>query len=86
MAMDTVEPITSRLLARPAPSEASSPRSRSFEYRLYFALIFALAAPLALGRWLVALATGNRSELKKGVVRRAISEAKTTTPFIFSVR
>lgn len=75
MAMDSIETYS-------GPSTA---RSRSLEYRLYFTLIFCLAAPIALVRWCLALVTGNRSELRKGIIRRAISEAKTTTPFIFSV-
>lgn len=86
MAIDTIEPISGPLMARSSLRSETSPRSRTLEYRLYFALIFALAAPLALGRWLFALVTGNRCEMRKGVLRRAIAEAKTTTPFIFSVR
>jgi hypothetical protein len=53
------------------------------EFRVYFALIFLLALPLALLAWaLAALRGGGLAE--KGPVARAWSQARIITPMIFS--
>jgi PufQ cytochrome subunit len=54
----------------------------SIEYRVYFATIFVLALPFAAVAW--ALGRLGGSSDGAGVVRRALSEARTITPMIFS--
>jgi len=52
------------------------------EYRFYFAVIFLLALPFALVQWLYGFLRGTRGNA--GVLHRALSEARTITPMIFS--
>lgn len=56
-------------------------QSRSFEYGLYFVLVFALSLPGALVRSLVAAAHGDFAG--PGLLRRAQARAREITPTIF---
>jgi hypothetical protein len=64
----------------------NSPRQRAiradgWEYRLYFALLFAIALPFATVRCLRARLTGAASDL--GPIARARAEANQIVPMIF---
>ena len=52
------------------------------EYWLYFSVIFVLALPAALVKWLAAMPRSDAPN--PGVLSRAMSEARTITPIIFS--
>jgi len=56
----------------------------SAEYRVYFAIIFTLALPFASFFWLRDLMRGDFPALHHGIVGRALTEANTITPQIFS--
>jgi hypothetical protein len=56
-------------------------RSDQLEYRLYFALIFAVALPFAALGWALDAARGRRG--RPGPVARAIAEARQIAPLIF---
>jgi hypothetical protein len=59
-------------------------RRRNTEYRLYFALIFVLALPFALAGFLWDLVRFGVLGTRRGVLSRALSQAQTVTPQIFS--
>jgi hypothetical protein len=56
-------------------------RPDRLEYRIYFALIFALALVFALAGWAVDALRGQRG--RPGPVARAIAEARQIAPLIF---
>ena len=58
-------------------------RQRGTEFKIYFALIFFLALPFAMERW-VAHVIRRRSLNVHGPLARAWAEADRITPLIFS--
>jgi hypothetical protein len=66
------------------PGAGHLPHAPVTEYRVYFAIIFALALPSAFVKWLRAIVTGDTAGIRRGVIDRAWSDAATITPLIFS--
>jgi len=58
-------------------------RRRSMEFNVYFAMIFLLAIPFKMWRWIVHVIR-RRSLNVRGPLARAWAEADRITPIIFS--
>jgi hypothetical protein len=64
-----------------APSRTRGP---SFEYRIYFAVIFLISLPLCLVTCTLGLVRPENEEVGKNFVSRAWRRAAIITPMIFS--
>ena len=60
-------------------------RQRGIEFKVYFSLIFLLAIPVGLERW-IANVIRARSLNVRGPLTRAWAEANRITPLIFTIR
>ena len=71
------------MTSNPPRARSRQARRRGLEFQLYFALIFALALPVATLRWMRDVVQYRTLDLR-GPLARAWAEADRTTPLIFS--
>ena len=65
------------------PPQRSAGRKRGLEFQIYFGLIFLIAIPIGVERW-VANVVRRRTLNVRGPLARAWAEADRITPLIFS--
>ncbi|MEM7242522.1 MAG: cytochrome PufQ [Pseudomonadota bacterium] len=61
-------------------------KEQSFEYRIYFALIYLAALPFALGKWMFRFVVPNATRANRNFFRRSFEQASSVTPMIFQSR
>ena len=71
------------MTSNPPRARSRQARRRGLEFQLYFALIFALALPVATLRWMRDVVQYRTLDLRAPLAR-AWAEADRTTPLIFS--
>ena len=72
------------MTSNPPRVRSRQARQRGLEFKVYFAMIFALALPFASARWVRDVIQHRTLDLR-GPLARAWAEADRTTPLIFSV-
>lgn len=66
-----------------SPQQCGGAKRRGIEFRIYYGLIFVLALPVKMVRWIRDIVSA-RSLKVRGPIARALSEADRVTPIIFS--